>query len=159
MARIPRLKRLYLRQRRSGIEKIKLRELNNEAHRRAAAISSERFKRICKDMFGFDPQDIDSRTNDVRRKFIGLDECHIKTPREEILARVNFLAERAELIHRVDTKALFLIRDYNNYYFFVYRETGLYYKKSLHYDSRTTAMKRYNDERITWLHFYNEKAK
>lgn len=157
MARQSRIRRAYLKQKRSGVAELKLRDMNREAHARAASIGSQTFQIVAKDIFGIIPDDITRNIANIRRKFLGLDECTIQSSREEILARVSLLSERSILLNRIGNRATWLIRDHNNLYFFVYRVTGDYLKKSLKYTSRTTAMERYSAEKITWLHFFDEQ--
>jgi hypothetical protein len=152
MGRISRVKRAYLKQKRTRVDEIRLRELNREAHDRAA---SGHHVLVRKDIYGFGPIDTDEQFNNFKRRLLGLEECSIKSSREEILAKMNRVADSAELVYRIGDKAMFLIRD-GNYYYFLYRERGKYYKKSVLYDSRTKAMDRNNTERITWIKVYSE---
>jgi hypothetical protein len=152
MGRISRVKRAYLKQKRTRVDEIRLRELNREAHARAA---SGQISKQFVDIWGFGPTDTDRNFANLKRKLLGLDECNEQTSRAEILAKLNKIADFTELVFRLGDKAMFLLRD-GDYYYFLYRERGNYYKKSVFYDSRTKAMDRFNNERIIWIKFYKE---
>lgn len=135
MARASRLRRAYLKQRRSAIDEIRLRDMNRAAHRRAR--SGIKF---VKDVYGYTPVDIDSNFSNFRRKMLGLGECVVTSSREDILAKCNRVRDFAECIFRLDSKAMYLLREQDGTYYFLYRERGSYYKKSILYKDRTRAM-------------------
>jgi hypothetical protein len=150
--RTSRTRRAYLRQKSTRVDEIRLRELNREAHDRA---TSGHHVLVREDVYGFGPIDTNEEFNNFKRRLLGLKECSVKSSREEILVKMNRVADTAELVFRFGDKAMFLIRD-ANYFYFLYREKGNYYKKSVYYDSRTKAMDRYTKERIIWIKFYKE---
>lgn len=156
MARPTRARIAYLKQRRQGVAEIKLKELNREAHRRAAPVRQQNLLRIYKDIYGL-PDDITVDLDRVCRILQGLEEGDRETPREQILRRVSLLKDRTELVFHFGTRRMFLIREDDKTYYFLYRDKGSYYKKSIRYPSRTRAMEKYQEEKISWVAFFSEQ--
>lgn len=144
--RLTRARRQQLKQRRSAIDEIRLRELNREGRDRAASLGQP----------SLTPVDITEEYALVRRRLIGLNEVSPRSSREEVLVKVNRLRDVTEVVHHVDRSTMFLLRTGDGYYYFVFRVKGVYYKKSVLYDSRTKAMSRYDTNRIIWDSFHSE---
>lgn len=161
MARRTAKYRAYLKQRRQGVAEIRHRQMLYEAQGRARGIGLVRTVRIAKDVFDICPDDILSSFANLRRKLLGLGECSVESSREQILARLNKMADCTEVVYRLgdpEQKALFLIRTEDKYFYFIYRERGKYYKKSAFYPTRTAAMERYNNKYpgILWVKIVHE---
>lgn len=155
MARVSRIRRAYLKQKRSGVAELRLRDMNNEAHNRASGIGKSSILKTYQQVYGL-PDDITVDTDRVCRLLQGLGEGKEVTTREQILRRVQTLRDRAELVFVLDTRRMFLIQEDDGSFYFLYRDKGSYYKKSISYPSRTRAMDRYDNERITWLFIQSE---
>jgi hypothetical protein len=153
MPRTPRLKRAHLKQRRTMIDEIRLRDMNRQAHKRAAGIGS-----LIADIYGFNRLDIDRNYANAKRVLIGLDTCNIQSSRAEVIAKINRVADFAECVFSVKDKAMYLIRDEDCFYF-LFRVRGAYYKKSVPYKPRAKAMDRYETETITWNQFVSESER
>lgn len=152
MARTSRLKKAYLKHRRTAIDEIRMREMARDGHKRAAGMGV-----VVVDIYGFVPSDLTSDYANVRRKWLHLYPSMVKSSREEILSKINRVADFAEIVFRLGDKALFLLRD-GDYFYFLYRERGVFYKKSILYRSRTHAMDRFQQETIIWDRLYTESV-
>lgn len=139
--------RKYLKQRRAGVAIVQHRRMMYEAHRRVQSQAT-----IVDNVWGYNLNDTTSSFANLRRKLLGLGECSVQSSREEILQRLNRLADRTEVVHSERNKALFLIRTDDGYFYFIYRDDELH-KKSAYYSSRTAALERYRGKYpgITWL--------
>lgn len=167
MARIKANVRKYRQQRRYAVDEIRLRELNREAHRRAVVVRPEpgskktleqtHFEHQIKDLMGVSFQELPSELNHRRRVFLGLEEKNLKTPRDDVLWKLKLvrLMSRTELVFRSGPVALFLIRE-GEYWYFLFRRVGSYYKKSTFYSDRSKALDRYKQEKILWLEVHKD---
>jgi hypothetical protein len=146
MPRMSRLKRAHLNQRRTMIDEIRLRDMNREAHKRAAGIG-----KLIDDIYGFNRVDTDREYANARRVLVGLDTCNAQSSRAEVVAKINRVADFAERLF----EGMYLIRD-GELFYFLFRVKGVYYKKSVLYNSRTKAMDRFGAEKIIWDRFISE---
>ena len=168
MARQKAVYRKLQKQRRYAVDEIRLREMNRQAHLRAAVIQPHpkanktstqiHFERAVRDIVGIAADELPSELNRKRREFLGLEDKSLKTPRDLVMQRVNRMTDNAECVFKVDKRAMYLIRDVRDrrYWYFLYREKGSYYKKSVKYDSRTKAMDRYETEKISWVEIFDD---
>lgn len=162
------------KQRRYAVHEIKMKELNSEAHRRSRpSVALDIYKER---EYPVDPNtgqpskryrlktvvvplkvDLDTQYSNARRVMYGLGEIDTPTAREEVLAKLKDVSRFAECIFSVENKRMYMIYDRReDGYYFIYRELGVYYKKSLVYKNRSKAMDRYNNERITWVKVVTE---
>lgn len=123
------------------------------------------FRRQVKDLMGVMPSELPSKLNKRTRFLLGLEgtelegnDLDLKTPRDLVMHKLKIMMENTNLVFRVGRKALYLIRTESRYWYFLYREEGSYYKKSVLYDSRTKAMDRYENEKISWIAFFDESS-
>ena len=167
MAREKPIVRKLKKQRRYAVDEVRLREMNREARLRAAVIRPHpgskktieqvNFELRIKDLMGVMPDELPSELNRKRRVFLGLDSKEsLYTPRDLVMFRVNRIMDTAECVFRVDDRAMYLIRNENGYWYFLFRVKGKYYEKSVKYDSRSKAVDRYDNNNISWIDFFSE---
>jgi hypothetical protein len=138
------------KQKRTGVDQLRLKQMNNEAHLRAMTLHSEHTIKLFKNIYGILPDDINRDFANVMRRLQGLGECSVTSSREEVIAKLNRVADRTTMVYSIGDRALYLMEAEEGYYFF-YRCKGKYYKKSLVYSTRAKAMDRYDHEKITWM--------
>jgi hypothetical protein len=171
MPRMSRLKRAHLKQRRTMIDEIRLRDMNRQAHKRANGIHhvvadmlgddclenyvrvGDRF--IAGDKIYLDRSKASTRFEQAKRRLVALDVCKEGSSRAEVIAKINRIADFAECVFKNGKNSLYLLRD-GEFYSFLFRVKGEYYKRSVQYNSRTKAMDKYGQEKITWISFVSE---
>lgn len=143
------------KQKRTGVDQLRLKEMNNEAHLRAMTLHSPNTIKLFKNIYGILPDDINRDFANVMRRLQGLGECSVTSSREEVIAKLNRVADNTSMVFSIGDRALYLMQSEAGYYFF-YRCKGKFYKRSLVYATRAKAMDRYDHEKITWIQFCND---
>lgn len=167
MARQKAIVRKLKLQRRYAVDEIRLREMNREAHARAAvirphpgskkSIEQVNFERRVEDLMGVLPDELPSELNKRRRVFLGLDsDASQQTPRDLVMYRMNRMADHAECLFRAGNRAMYLIRTETGYWYFLYREKGKFYEKSVKYKSKAMAMDKYERNDVSWIAFFRD---
>src|SRR5581483_4672986 len=127
-----RLRRAYLKQKRTAVQEAFLKQLNSEAQARSK--SGQHLKRI-NDMFGIDVVtqrlhgdafgvhvfETNSAYNRWRRTILGLNINGVGplTSREEVLARLRSVVDKSICLHSDKTTRTFLVYEKGDYWYFL----------------------------------------
>lgn len=152
MGRRSRLKIKYLKQKKVAVDEIRLRELNREAHKRAAYPDP-----FFLNAFGYTaPIDLTEASQNARRAQLGFDTSDTRSSREDVIERARLLAleypaqRRVVLINKKYNKICMTWTEDHNQYKFI-RVVYSIVLTSIGYPTRDLAMAAFHRNKITWI--------